>query len=85
MVIRAKRKKILKKLEVVSRQQYVSPVEMALVHVGLNNKETALAWLEKVYTVHDVELYGIARDRRAEPLRSDPRFQGLLQRVGLAR
>jgi TolB-like protein/Flp pilus assembly protein TadD len=76
--------KILKKLEAVSRQQYVSPLEVALVYAGLNNRETALAWLEKAYTEHDVELYGLARERRAEPLRSDPRFQGLVQRVGPA-
>jgi TolB-like protein/Flp pilus assembly protein TadD len=76
--------KILKELETVSRQQYVSPFEVALIYAGLNNRETALVWLEKAYTTHDVELYGLARERRAEPLRSDLRFQGLVQRVGPA-
>ena len=76
--------KILKKLEAVSRQQYVSPLEVALVYAGVNNRETALAWLEKADAEHDIELYGLARERRAEPLRSDPRFQGVVQRVSPA-
>lgn len=77
--------KILKKLDALSQQQYVSPLEVGLIYVGLNKKEAALAWLETAYEVHDVELYGIARDPKVEPLHSDPRFQDLIRRVGLAR
>jgi TolB-like protein/Flp pilus assembly protein TadD len=77
--------KILNKLEALSRHQYVSPLEVALVYGGLNDKETALAWLEKAYEVHDVGLYGIAKDPRAQLLHSDPRFQELIRRVGFAR
>ena len=77
--------KILNELNTISRKQYVSPLGIALVDMGLGQKETALAWLERAYEVHDGELTGLVRDFRLKPLHSDPHFQDLVRRVGLAR
>jgi len=82
---RRKAQEILSKLESLSREQYVSPVGIATIHMGLGEKGNALAWLERGYQAHDGELTGIVTDHTWDALHSDPHFQDLLQRVGLAR
>jgi Flp pilus assembly protein TadD len=76
---------ILNKLESLARQQYVSPVGIATIHMGLGEREAALSSLEKAYLAHESELTGITTDHRLDLLHSDPRFQDLVRRVGLAR
>jgi TolB-like protein/DNA-binding winged helix-turn-helix (wHTH) protein/cytochrome c-type biogenesis protein CcmH/NrfG len=56
---------------------------VALVYVGLGDKDHAFQWLQKSYAGHIDDLVEINDDPRVEPLRSDPRFQELLHRVGL--
>jgi tetratricopeptide (TPR) repeat protein len=82
---RGEAQEILDKLESLSRQQYVTPVGIATIHMGLGEKEKALASLEEAYQAHDGDLIGIPRDHRWDTLHSDPHFQDLLRRVGLAR
>jgi TolB-like protein/Flp pilus assembly protein TadD len=72
---------ILEELHSRARRQYVSPVGIALVHLGLGDKEEALVWLEKAYQVRDFDL--VTRNPRLDPLRTEPRFQDLMRRVGL--
>jgi TolB-like protein/DNA-binding winged helix-turn-helix (wHTH) protein len=73
---------ILRNLRALSQQRYVSPYGIALLHLGLGEKEAALNWLDKAYEAHAFELADISADRRLDPLRSNPRFQDLAQRVG---
>jgi len=56
---------------------------IALVYAGLGEKDEAFAWLEKAYQVRDMGLTALKVDQCLDPLRSDPRFQDLLRRVGL--
>jgi TolB-like protein/Tfp pilus assembly protein PilF len=82
---------ILSKLEDLAREQYVSAVGIARIHMGLGEKEKVLAWLERAYQTHDADLIGsglyssIATDHWLDALHSDPHFQDLLQRIGLPR
>jgi predicted Zn-dependent protease len=57
--------------------------EISLVYVGLDDNDQAMAWLEKAYA----ERFNPSVLRRPafDPLRSDPRFQNLLRRIGLNR
>lgn len=73
---------ILDKLKTSS--QYVSPTELAPLHLALGDKEGAMASLEKAYAQHDLQLQTLKVDPYLDALRSDPRFQDLLRRVGLA-
>jgi hypothetical protein len=54
---------------------------IALIFVGLDEKGQAMAWLEKAYA----ERFNpqILMRPCFDPLRSDPRFQDLLHRIGL--
>jgi tetratricopeptide (TPR) repeat protein len=74
----------LEKLEKVSRQQQLDPVTMLWAHLGVGDKEEALADLEKAYSQHFHILTTLKVEPAFDPLRSDPRFQDLLRRVGLA-
>jgi len=54
-----------------------------MVYVGLGEAERAFEWLERAYQEHD--WIGTLKVAPVwDPLRSDPRFQTLLQKVGLA-
>jgi len=79
---RAQALQVLRELETEARRRYVSPFYMAFVHVGLGNKEQALACLERAYEEHDPLLVGIYYRRTFEPLHSHPQFHSLLRRMG---
>jgi DNA-binding winged helix-turn-helix (wHTH) protein/TolB-like protein/Flp pilus assembly protein TadD len=66
-----------------SSEHYVSPFHIALVYVGLGEKDNALEWLEKAKTEHDPFLIYIKTDPNFDSLRSDPRFPAFLRRIGL--
>lgn len=59
----------------------VAAANIALIHVGLGDQETALNWLNKAY---DARFNPSILLRPAfDPLRSNPRFKNLLHRIGL--
>ncbi|HYE66588.1 MAG TPA: winged helix-turn-helix domain-containing protein, partial [Pyrinomonadaceae bacterium] len=64
-------------------KEYVSPTELATVYISLGDKERGLAMLEKAYAAHDLQLQTLKVDWHFDSLRSDPRFQDLMRRVGL--
>ena len=73
---------ILKRLE--AGKEYVSPEALADLYVALGEREQAFAALERAYAEHDDQLMFLRVDTNLDPLRSDPRFQDLLRRVGFA-
>ena len=75
--------KILAELQQRAKRQYVSPVPIAEVWLGLGNKQQALGWLEKGYEDRAFQLLTINSYPQYDPLRSDPRFQSLVRRIGL--
>jgi len=56
-------------------------LDLAVVFSGLGDKENVLYWLEKAQEIHVSDMIGIGRDPRFVELRSDRRFQALVQRV----
>jgi tetratricopeptide (TPR) repeat protein len=75
-------REVLATLEAVSRERYVPPFAMALVHAGLGESEAAVDWLEKAYAAHDVHLTALPVDPKWDPYRRDPRFMALILRCG---
>lgn len=74
-------RKIVAELENDSAQVYRTAADIALIYAGLDERDRAFAWLENAYEnrFNPAILLRPAFD----PLRSDPRFQSLLRRLGL--
>ena len=68
---------ILATLERRSRSRYVSPSCMALGYVGLGDRESALAWLERAPEQRCMWFPFVLVDSRMAALRGDPRFDAL--------
>ncbi len=73
---------ILKKLE--SGEEYVSPVELAVLYVGLNEPDEALSALERAFAAGDSQLQFLGVEPHFDDLRTAPRFVELLRRIGLS-
>ncbi len=74
-------RKILDKLNELSKQKYVSPYFTATVYAGLGDKEEAFEWLDKAYRDRDNWLAYVKVTPEFDPLHSDPRYQNLLRRM----
>jgi TolB-like protein/Tfp pilus assembly protein PilF len=76
-------RELLAKLEQSSRTRYVPALYFAAVYTGLGDKDQTFQWLEKAFREQDDRLVYLGVDPIADPLRGDPRFQGLMKRSGL--
>jgi TolB-like protein/DNA-binding winged helix-turn-helix (wHTH) protein/Flp pilus assembly protein TadD len=76
---------VLRTLDAVSRERYVPPYMMALVHAGLGEREAVFQWLNRAYDARDVHLIFLPVDPKWDPYRADPRFEALLARCAFTR
>jgi adenylate cyclase len=73
-------------LEGQSKTSYVSPYLIATIYAGLGDKNRAFQFLEKAYEERPSDLpYFLKADLRVDPLRSDPRYAELLNKMHLSR
>jgi adenylate cyclase len=56
---------------------------IAVVYVGLGDKEKALDWLERALAAHNSNFAHLKCDPIFKTLRNEPRFLLLLKKVGL--
>ena len=74
--------KILDQLKKLSQERYVSAYSFALTYLGLGDKEEALRWLEQSYQDRAGSDIGYIRvDPLLDPLRGDPRFEALAEKI----
>jgi tetratricopeptide (TPR) repeat protein len=76
-------KGILAELKKLAKKAPVSAYHKALVYTGLGDSEKALASLEKAYDDHNGWLNFLKVEPRFNGLRSNARFNDLVQKVGL--
>jgi hypothetical protein len=65
------------------RKSYVSPTYMGLHFAAIGEADSAMAWFEKAYETHAYPLSLVAVNWDCKPIRNDPRFIDLLDRLGL--
>jgi tetratricopeptide (TPR) repeat protein len=80
---REEAQQVLAELIKKSEQTYVSAYDVAVIYAGLGDRDQAFGWLDKAVEQHSFWLSWLKLDPRLDPLRSDPRFSRLLQRVRL--
>ena len=72
------------KMKETSQRRYVQAYAFAQVYAALGEKDQAFLWLEKSYEDHAPDIAMIKVDPTLDNLHSDPRFAGLVRRMGLA-
>ena len=81
--VSGRRNEALKILNDLTKQskEFSSAAEIALIYAGLGENDQAMTWLEKAHS----ERFNpsILLRPAFDPLRSDPRFQNLVHRIGL--
>lgn len=76
--------KILSELDALSQQRYVSSYERAAISVALGDEGQTFQWLEKAYEEHSFHMVYLKVWPQFTVIRGDPRFQKLVQRLGLS-
>ena len=79
---RSEARKIADELAAKRRQNYLCPFEIGTIHISLGEKDEAFRWLERAYDERSACMPGLKFDPRLDPIRSDPRYQDLVRRVG---
>ncbi len=78
---RAEAVKILREIEEQEKTTYVPPSDLAQIHAALGNVDEAFSWLEKAVEVRDADLFMAGVSPIWDPIRHDPRFEQLLDRL----
>jgi len=76
--------KILDQLKQLSKQRFVYAYGIALVYVGLGDKDQAFQWLEKSFQDHEARINRLKVDPLFDSVRSDARYADLIHRIGLS-
>jgi tetratricopeptide (TPR) repeat protein len=79
----AEARKILAELESSAQRSVAAPQHVAYVLLGLGERPAALDRLEAAYAERQPQLIWMGLDATFDPLRTEPRFQELLRRIGL--
>jgi serine/threonine protein kinase/tetratricopeptide (TPR) repeat protein len=74
---------LLRDLEARNREDYISPVAFATLHLGLDHRSEALDWAERAYAERRGWLAYLPVNPMLDPLRGEPRFQALLDELRL--
>jgi eukaryotic-like serine/threonine-protein kinase len=77
--------RLLEEILRLIRTEYVPPFAMAQPYIRLGRYDRAFEWLEVAYQERSNGMAYLAVEPVLAPVRSDPRYQDLLKRVGLAR
>jgi TolB-like protein/tetratricopeptide (TPR) repeat protein len=78
--------KILAQLNQEAKSRYVGAYGVGLIFLGLGDKNRAMDELERAYRENDGnDIYNIRIDPLLDPLRGDPRFEALAEKIVPAR
>lgn len=79
---KAEARAVLDELLKRSEERYVPPYYVALALCGLGRPDDAIRWLQRGLAERDPRMTFLKVEPKWDPMRSDPRFQDILRRVG---
>jgi hypothetical protein len=74
---------VLNELEAMSQRRWVPATCFAILHLGLGDHSSALTYLETATDARELPVTALKVHPLYNPLRSEPRFERLLERIGL--
>jgi TolB-like protein/Flp pilus assembly protein TadD/predicted Ser/Thr protein kinase len=80
---RARAMSELEELKRVSLRGEILPFNLAVVHLGLGDRQRAIDYLERAYASDSQWMGWLKKDRMFDPLRSEPRFIALMKKLRL--
>ncbi|RZL96644.1 MAG: tetratricopeptide repeat protein [Variovorax sp.] len=72
---------VLREMDTLATQRFVTSYGIALVHAGLGHKDEAFGWLDRAFEERSHWLVWLRLDPRWKNLRDDPRFATLIERI----
>jgi DNA-binding winged helix-turn-helix (wHTH) protein/TolB-like protein/Tfp pilus assembly protein PilF len=81
---RARARGMLAELMRLRAQHYASAVDLAITHAALGEREEAFRWLDEAAAERAFHLVYLKVWPELDVLRPDPRFAGMVHRIGLA-
>jgi len=75
--------KMLDQLSELSQQRYVSSLYKALIYLGLRKKDQVFEYLDKAYDERESWMVSLKTVPFMDTLRSDPRYEALIKKMGL--
>lgn len=77
-------RRLLERMLQYARDQYYDPYEIAAVYAALKETDKAFEWLDKAFRQRSEEILVMKVDPFMDPIRSDPRFRTMLERLKLS-
>jgi hypothetical protein len=81
--VKSEARATLARLAQASTSRYVSSYHVAVIYIALGDTKVGLDWLERAYDEQSPWIGYLRVDPRLDPVRSDPRFEGLLRKARL--
>ena len=72
---------VLREMDALARQRFVTSYGIALVHAGLGQKDEAFGWLDRAFEERSHWLVWLRLDPRWKNLRDDRRFATLIEKI----
>jgi TolB-like protein len=80
---KAETMKLAEAFKAAAKKRYIPPTYFGMLFAGLGDKDKALMWLEKAFEERADGLTWLSVEPMLDDVRSDPRFQDLIRRIGL--
>ncbi|MDQ4123191.1 MAG: protein kinase [Acidobacteriota bacterium] len=80
---RADAHRVLNDLKILEESDYIPPRERAIIYLGLNDKDSAISWLEKSFQERSSASASINVEPLFDELRNDQRFQAIVLKMNL--
>jgi TolB-like protein/Tfp pilus assembly protein PilF len=75
--------KLAETFQSAAKKRYIPPTYLGMLFAGLGDKDKAMAWLEKAFEERADGLTWLNVEPMLDEVRSDPRFEKLIRRIGL--
>ena len=75
--------KILEEVSEMQKKNLIPPIEMAVIYLGMGNKDAVFYWLERAYSDRSALMIYLTAEPAFDSIRSDPRFINLVARLKL--